>query len=380
MNRFTPFFLISILLLASCAKNKADGEGRETDFSKLKFKEKVPLTFAEQFKIERDGDYSLITIENEGRYLLLAPGCNPKKVANLPDGITVIKKPLKNVYMVSSAAMDYVLKVGALDSIRFSSVAKRDWLLPKAKEAMENRKIVFAGKYRAPDYEQLLSGNCGLAIENTMIHHKPEVKEKLEEIGIPVIVERASYENNPLGRLEWIKFYGELFGKEKEAEKFFKAEMANIKPILKKKNEEQGKSIVFFYITSHGTVNVRKPGDYIHNIIKLSGGRYALENIQPEEENALSAMNLQFEEFYEKARDADIIIYNTNINGDIKYIAELKEINPLFMDFKAVKEGNVYSTSKAFFQESTAIARFISDFHKIQTEEEPNLSYLTKLK
>ena len=47
-----------------------------------------------------------------------------------------------------------------------------------------------------------------------MIYHTPEVKERLEEFGIPVLVERSSYESHPLGRVEWIKLYGVLLGKE----------------------------------------------------------------------------------------------------------------------------------------------------------------------
>lgn len=62
--------------------------------------------------------------------------------------------------------------------------------------------------YSAPDYELILSKNCDLAIESTMIYHKPEVKEKLEQFGIPVLVEHSSYESHPLGRTEWLKLYG----------------------------------------------------------------------------------------------------------------------------------------------------------------------------
>ena len=77
---------------------------------------------------------------------------------------------------------------------------------------MREGSLIFAGKYSQPDYELLLSEQCRLAIENTMLLHNPEVKEKLEQIGIPVIVERSSYEPEPLGRMEWVKFYGALLG------------------------------------------------------------------------------------------------------------------------------------------------------------------------
>ena len=53
-----------------------------------------------------------------------------------------------------------------------------------------------------------------------MIYHNPEVKEKLEDLGIPVLVEMSSYESHPLGRLEWIRVYGLLTDREKEADEF----------------------------------------------------------------------------------------------------------------------------------------------------------------
>lgn len=86
---------------------------------------------------------------------------------------------------------------------------------------MQSGDILYAGKYSAPDYELILDENCDIAIESTMIYHSPEIKEQLESFGIPVLIERSSYEAHPLGRLEWIKLYGLLLGKEDEAESFF---------------------------------------------------------------------------------------------------------------------------------------------------------------
>ena len=57
--------------------------------------------------------------------------------------------------------------------------------VPEAREAMENGKILYAGKYSAPDYELITSQNCRLALESTMIYHNPEVKEQLERAGHP---------------------------------------------------------------------------------------------------------------------------------------------------------------------------------------------------
>ena len=60
--------------------------------------------------------------------------------------------------------------------------------------------------------KRFVEQNCGLAIENTMISHTPEVKEQLEKFGIHVLVDYSSYEPEPLGRTEWVKLYGLLTG------------------------------------------------------------------------------------------------------------------------------------------------------------------------
>lgn len=108
--------------------------------------------------------------------------------------------------------MDLICQTGGLSHVAYTALKEDDWYVQQAKDAMADGSLVYAGKYSAPDYEQLLQGGCTFAIENTMVTHNPEVKEKLEELGIRVMVERSSYEKHPLGRLEWIKLFGILFG------------------------------------------------------------------------------------------------------------------------------------------------------------------------
>ena len=57
---------------------------------------------------------------------------------------------------------------------------------------MKSGSMLYAGKYNEPDYELILKEGCNFALENTMIGHNPEVKEKLESLGIPVMVERSA--------------------------------------------------------------------------------------------------------------------------------------------------------------------------------------------
>ena len=341
----------------------------------LTLTENIPLKYAQGFFIEKYGDYSYISIENSGDYLVVPKGETVPE--NIPSDVVILQKPLDSTYLVSTAAMDLIRALGDLDNIKLSGTKESDWYIEEARKAMESGEIAYAGKYRAPDYELLLNSGCNLALENTMIYHEPAVKEKLKEIGIPVLVETSSYEKHPLGRLEWIKLYGCLFDKEKEADDFFEEQLEILSPMLDEKSDT-GKAVAFFHVTANGMINVRKSGDYITSMIEISGGHYALPNAG-EGENALSTMNMQMEEFYSAAKDADIIIYNSTIGGEISSIDELISLNPLFSDFKAVKEKEVYCTQRNLFQQITGMAQFMQDLNAVFNGVNRDYKYLNKL-
>ena len=111
----------------------------------------------------------------------------------------------------------------------------------------------------------------------------------------------------------------------------------------------------------------------------MAGGDYVPENAG-EGENALSTMNMQMEDFYSGAKDADILIYNSTIAGEITSIEELTALNPLFEDFKAVKEGRVYCTERNLFQQTTGMADFVKDLSDIFNGVERDYTYIYRLK
>ena len=324
--------------------------------------------------------YALITIDQEGEFLVVPEG---KEVPEgLDEDITVLQQPIDNIYLVATSAMDLFRAIDGIDQIRLSGTQESGWYIQEAKDAMESGNMIYAGKYNAPDYELILNEGCDLAIESTMIHHNPEVQEKLEQFGIPVMVERSSYESHPLGRTEWMKLYAVLLGKEDVAETAFKEQSDKLDKVLASDDKDTGKTVAFFYINSTGAVNVRKNNDYVSNMIELAGGKYVPEDTG-ESDNALSTMNMQMEEFYAKAKDADYIIYNSTIDGELSTIDELLAKSNLLADFKAVKDGNVWCTGKNLFQETTELGTMIEDIHTILTTDDDSLdelSYMHRLK
>ncbi|MBP6561724.1 MAG: ABC transporter substrate-binding protein, partial [Enterocloster sp.] len=322
------------------------------------------------------GGYAMITIKDSGRYLVVPEG--KSQPSGLPGDVAVIKQPLENIYLAATSAMDLFCSLDGTDRITLSGTDASGWYIEEARSAMEDGRMLYAGKYNAPDYERILSGSCDLAVESTMIYHSPEVKEQLERLGIPVLVERSSYERHPLGRMEWLKLYGVLLDREEQANSCFAGQVKQLEPVMAQ--ESTGKTVAFFYISSNGYVNVRKSGDYVAEMIDLAGGTYVPRGLT-ENENALSTMNMQMESFYAAARDADYIIYNSTIDGELDNLSQLLEKSSLLADFKAVKEGNVWCTEKSLFQETMGLGDMILDIHRILTEEEPEgLRYMHRLR
>ncbi len=374
MRRLTAL-LAALLLLAftGCAANPAQPESTsspaQADETQADFQVEsaYPLEYAKEFTVDEcTGGTRLITIQN-ARYLVVPEnGVVPE---DLPEDITVLQQPLENVYLVSTSAMDPILKLDALSYITLSGTNAENWYLPKAKEAMENGEVLYAGKYSAPDYELIVSSSCGLAIENTMIYHTPEVKEQLEKFGTPVLVERSSYESDPLARMEWVKLYGILFDKEAEAEAFFNEQVQRIQPLLEQ--ESTGKTAAFFSVTSNNLVTVRKSNDYVSKMIDMAGGKYVFSDLT-DNGNSLATINLSLEEFYAGAKDADVLIYNSTIEGKVETTEQLLAKCPMLADFKAVQNGNVWCTTQSLFQESMELPDLILDMNRVFVAETPN--------
>ena len=383
-SKLTPILCALALLLSlglpACQPKKTSA-GETADgpaWSSLKAEGTLPLQYATQFSVTNYTDgYRLIDITNSGKYLVVPEGRGVP--TGLESGVVVLKQPLDHIYLAATSAMDLFRALDGVGNIRLSGEQADGWYIDAAKQAMQNGSMVYAGKYSTPDYELIYSEKCDLAIESTMINHTPEVKEQLEHLGVPVLVERSSYESDPLGRMEWLKLYGVLLGKETQAQDLFQKEVDALSGVLGQ--QSTGKTVAFFYITSSGSVNVHKSGDYIAEMIEMAGGKYVFSDLASDG-SALSTVNMQMEAFYKGAKDADVLIYNSAIDGELQTIDQLLQKSPLLADFKAVKSGDVWCTGKNLFQEPMGLGKLIADIHTVLSESDPDqstLSYLHRL-
>lgn len=357
------------------------GSTVKPDLSKYTYVSSLELQYATQYSVdyykdESGNKFSFITI-GEGQsaqYFIL-----PENGYNFSDEVkgAVVLDKVDKTYLVSTSVMDLVSSINGLSNVRLSGTDSKDWYISEAKELMKSGDILYAGKYSAPDYELLITEGCNLAIENTMIYHKPSVKEKLESLGIPVIVEHSSYEKSPLGRLEWIKLYGLLYHKLEQANEVFDKQVARVEEV--ENNQATGLKVAIFSISSNGQVVVRRPGDYISTMVSMAGGNYVPSNIKDTEDSGVSTTKITMEDFYLQAADADILIYNSTIEGELSNISELIAKAEALADFKAVKENRVYCIEKSYFQRTSDVAELIEDIHGILVGEDESLTFIYQL-
>ncbi len=403
--------------------SEADAECSETlhwsaapEIEGLSFVASEKNEVAEYFRLSEYKDasgaiYRLLETAGGARRYLIVPGTATHFTARAAETnrgtkekkgdkleLIVLQQPLTTSYVAASAVMAPLCDIGAVSQIRFSGLREEGWYVDEARTAMKDGTMLFAGKYSEPDYETLLREGCDLALESTMIYRAPEVIEKLNALGIPVYIDYSSYEPHVLGRLEWVRVYGALFGHEQEAKQWYQKERARILAIQKNaetasghvstsgesagpsffEDKTRGKradteqrvdarpTVVYFYVNSSGQIQVRRKNDYIPELLELAGARYlAPEMSSLSEGSRKSNVTVSVEDFYRSCKDADYLIYSATLDRPLASIQELLGKNALFADFKAVKEGNVYTTDKDFYQLSDRMADFEEDVSRM---------------
>lgn len=370
------------------AKGTSAATGSNRTAAPLVYDHSMELSYAENFAVDYyEGGYKLLTTRLNGDRILIVPEHEqaPEDAEALvspsaegePGKLIVLQEPVKNLYLVASSVMDMFAQLDSMDAISMCGLKEEDWYIPAAKQAMKDGTLLYAGKYSQPDYELLLSQNCSMAIENSMIYHTPEVMEKLDEFGIPTLVEYSSYEEHPLGRVEWVRFFGALLDQEEKADQLFEKQKEALKRV--EAEESTGKTVAFFYITSNGLVQVRQSTDYIPKMIELAGGKYVFENLG-DPDSRRSTVNLQLEDFYNGAQDADFLVYNTTIDRQVQTLEDLLKKCSLLKDFKAVKNHQVWCTTEDMYQQSMSAGNLIEDFHRMLTGDDKETRYLYRLK
>lgn len=166
------------------------------------------------------------------------------------------------------------------------------------------------------------------------INESNQTLENLKNAGITVLLNGDWNEKNPLGKAEWIKFFGALFDKDDLAKKTFDKILSDYEAAKELASSSTSKPSV---ITGNIFEDVwyLPKGDSWSSILLADANAYYYWK----DTSGTGSLALSFEEVFDTAQDADFWIGA----GRYSSLEEMKKSNPHYQEFKAFKTGNVYS-------------------------------------
>ncbi|MBE6725320.1 MAG: ABC transporter substrate-binding protein [Ruminococcaceae bacterium] len=356
----------------------AEAPAEENYDGKLVLDHSMELKYAKFFSVDYyKGGYKIAKVQNtpdDYSVMLIVPeGMSVPEDA--PENAIILKQPVKNILVSSTPVTSLINAVGALDAISLTTYDVDSWYIDDVKNALTDNRLTYIGDYKTPDYEKIVAQGTTFAFFSTML--TDDVRDQLTTLGVDVVLDQSSQEDHPLGRVEWAKLYGAIFNKEEAAEEVFNTQDKYVEDLLKA--EKTGKSVAMFYITSKGVLYARNADDYMAKMLEIAGGEYALSDVGVGE---TGTAKMELEAFYDKAKDADYIIYIWSMGGKPETMDAFLERAAILSDMKAVQDGNVWCTTPDYFQIQNTIGSMINDIHLMLTADESTdrLTYLFKLK
>jgi len=323
----------------------------------------LELKYAKSFSVEYfEGGYKILTDGNGDKTILIPVG---KEVPELDEDIKVVHQPVKKVGPFSTVNMTMLRALDSIDMATIVTTPLDGWYVDDVIERMESGQITFVGRNNSPDYELIQAANPDvILLTASMDENTLKMIESLEELGINWIGMNVNMENDPRGRLEWVKYVGAILDKEEEAEEFFERELKKIEEIENSTLESDGvkPKVSYVRITDDG-YTVKNQGDYSVKMLELAGGDYIFKDLNPGKDGTLK---ISAEEFYKAAEDADIIIYE-NMGAFVGTMEEFLEKGDHLSGIKAVKEGRVWVTKRNYWQSADKAADMIKELRDIFT-------------
>lgn len=335
--------LTVVAFLASCRGSHASSSAEEENKT-------VPLKYAENLTIKEFPDYTEVTVRNPWdtlktlqKYILVERDSAMPK--NLPQG-TLVKIPVTNALVYSTVHNSLISELGSMDAI--GGICNSKYVNGKdLKARLASGKIVDCGVSLSPDLERIIKLNPQVIMLSPFENN--DKYAKVGELGIPII-ECADYmETSALGRAEWVRFYGLLFGKQDVADKMFADTESNY---LKLKEMAAGLAMKPKVIIDqrYGQVwNVPGGVSAMGRLIEDAGGINPFASYKQS-----GSVPLAPEKVLAEAHDADIWFVRYNQEKD-KTMKELGNDAPVNSQFKAYKEGRVYGCNTRYvdFYEET---------------------------
>ena len=333
-----------VLLLSACSGGNRTSSHSETPVDTVKF------SYAENIRILKFKDYTKVELRNPWDTLktlhtyILTDRDNVKS-SNLPEE-TIVRTPLENAIVYSSVHNSLIAEIGGIESI--AGVCDIQYIKhPQIKAMNEKGYITDCGSSMSPDIEKIIDLNADAVLLSPF--ENSGGYGRIEGIGVPII-ECADYmETSPLGRAEWMKFYGLLTGKEEEADSLFRKIEQEYLTLKQMTKDVPHRPTVFTELKYSSAWYVPGGRSTMARMIDDAGADYIFSYTKES-----GSVPMSFETVLDKGRKADFWLIKYNQKQDKTY-SELKKDYSPYANFDAWKNKRIFgcNTSYVNFYEET---------------------------
>lgn len=328
MNKHLSFFLCLALCVACTSKQTSEiivDQPTNSDIS-----------YANRFDVQYQDGIKLITIDKpwQGskeslRYLLYTDSI-PSNYIN-DASLIKIKTPVRTIISNLTTQLALMEELEVTD--RLIGFAQTQFIYStKILNRVKNGTVVEVGPDGSLDIESILDLNPDIVLAFSSGTENRQL-QKLEELGVNVVMNAGYMETSLLGRYEWIKFLGHLTGTEDKAAAIFDRKV-EIYDSLKQLVQNKDQPTVITGTLYGGTWFMPAGENYGANIVSTAGGDY----LWKEDRNS-GWLSLDFESVFEKGYNADYWIGVSSYTS----LDQLRQADERYAEFESFQNGNVYS-------------------------------------
>lgn len=334
------FYIIVLMFLSSLMTSCRNGSSAEDDFQE----EILEVKYADGFRLVQGEGYRRIDIVNPwDTTRLLCSYILVERTEELPQRLPqgcVLRTPLRNSLLFSSVHCALMQELECLDAI--GGVCDKDYIyVDELRRRLAEGKLVDAGSSVAPDLEQIID----LAPDAILLSpYENSRYDRLENSNIP-IVECADYmETSPLGRAEWVRVFGWLYGCEEKSDSLFAVVEEAYNTTCKRIAQVDTYPKVITERRSGAVWYVPGGKSYMAKILADAGAEY------PWRENSSSgSIPLSFEQVFAEAQDAEFWLIKHHSEADLSYRTLVDEYAP-YARFKAYELQQIYDCNTRYYR------------------------------
>lgn len=245
----------------------------------------------------------------------------------------VIYTPVQRAVIYSSVHCSLVVDLGCAKNI--VGVTDSEYIYtPAIRQGLDDGHVADLGSGLQPNVEKLITLKPEVLLISPFEYSGGH--GKIDKIGVPVI-ECADYmEVSPLGRAEWMKFYGLMFGKSDVAHSLFANSERAYLDITKRASKAKKRPTVLAELKSSSAWYLPGGRSYMAGYFKDAGADYLWADDQRS-----GSVPVSFETVFNKAKDADFWLFKYNKKKDLT-LEQLKAEYAPYAGFKP------YHTKKVF--------------------------------